>query len=231
MTSGLKRLNLMKSLAGVKWGMDRYILRFYYVYIQSRLDYGSQVYGAASLSLLHKLDVFKKYSHSYSLGSIQVLPSHSPSGRILTVTLMLHPPYLHLHQSCILLQLLCPPLPPPQTEWGTTSWPPTISHTFCRESSLLLCLPPGDSPLFSHSRENFSFGPLVSFLFLDMLVTSHIHNMVKGTLSGARQDSIHHPPAHPIPQLSTHIYTDGSWLPVSPFVSAIFIPVHFITTA
>ncbi|MPC56557.1 hypothetical protein E2C01_050519 [Portunus trituberculatus] len=41
-SSSLKRLNLMKSLAGVKWGVDRCtLLHFYCTYIRNRLDYGS----------------------------------------------------------------------------------------------------------------------------------------------------------------------------------------------
>ena len=113
-TSCLKMSNLIKSLAGVKWGADKHtFFRFFCAYIRSCLDYGCKIYGGISPSFLHKLDVIKN-SHSYSLGGIQILPSHSPSGRILpilTVTLTLHPPCLHLHLTCILSQLPHPSTP------------------------------------------------------------------------------------------------------------------------
>ena len=74
-TSCLKRLNLMKSLAGIKWGADRHtLLRFYCAYIRSCLNYGCEVYGVASPSLLHKLDVIQNTAMRITLGAFKSSP-------------------------------------------------------------------------------------------------------------------------------------------------------------
>ncbi|MPC89018.1 hypothetical protein E2C01_083946 [Portunus trituberculatus] len=65
----------MKSLAGVKWVADRCtLLHFYCIYIQSRLDYACEIYGAASQSLLHKLNVIQNSALRIALGACKSSP-------------------------------------------------------------------------------------------------------------------------------------------------------------
>ena len=54
-----KRLNIMRSLAGVKTGMSRDLLKLYYeTQIKSLLSYGLPIYSSAAPSNLNKLSVF-----------------------------------------------------------------------------------------------------------------------------------------------------------------------------
>ena len=74
----LPRLDLMKSIAGAKWGADRdTLIRYYKVYIQSKIDYGSAVYGSASRTVLARLDVIHHSAIRIALGAFKSSPSLS----------------------------------------------------------------------------------------------------------------------------------------------------------
>lgn len=69
-TSCAKRLNILKRLAGVRWGASRTtLLHFYSTYIQSKLDYGSVIYGSASSSILKPLDTISNTAIRIALGA------------------------------------------------------------------------------------------------------------------------------------------------------------------
>ena len=96
--SCLPRLDLMRALAGVKWGASRAtLLRFYRIFIRSRIEYGCEVYGSASSSLLHHLEVVQNTALRIALGAFKSspvtallaesgLPSLDHKRRTLTVT-------------------------------------------------------------------------------------------------------------------------------------------------
>ena len=57
-TSCMKRLDIMKRVAGKSWGMGMDgLLLLYQSFVRSKLDYGCIIYGSASKTLLSKLDV------------------------------------------------------------------------------------------------------------------------------------------------------------------------------
>lgn len=65
-------LNIMKTIAHVKWGADRAVLlRFYHAIIQSKLDYGCQAYGMASKRCLKMLDPILNDGLRLALGAFK----------------------------------------------------------------------------------------------------------------------------------------------------------------
>ena len=73
-----RKLNLLKVIAGIKWGGDaNTLLGIYQTLILSRIDYGCEVYGTASQSLLKKLDTVHHAALRYCLGAFRTTPSLS----------------------------------------------------------------------------------------------------------------------------------------------------------
>jgi len=74
----LKRLALLKRLAGVKWGSSREnLLHLYQSYILSKIDYGSIVYGSAAPTNLKKLDVIHTTAMRIILGAFPSTPTQA----------------------------------------------------------------------------------------------------------------------------------------------------------
>lgn len=70
-----KALNLLKVLAGHKWGSDTIVLlRIYKALILSRIDYGSIAYGTASKTDLKKLDTIQSTALRVVLGAFRSSP-------------------------------------------------------------------------------------------------------------------------------------------------------------
>lgn len=70
-----ERLNMMKHLAGVKWGASRQtLLKFYKIYIKSKVDYGSIVYDSASQTVLNKLNIIQNTALRIILGAFHSSP-------------------------------------------------------------------------------------------------------------------------------------------------------------
>ncbi len=65
----------MRALAGVKWGASRAtLLHFYRAYIRSKIDYGCEVYGSASPTLLKQLEVVQNTALRIALGGFRSSP-------------------------------------------------------------------------------------------------------------------------------------------------------------
>lgn len=74
----IKRLNIMKCLAGTSWGASREILlKFYTVYIQSLINYGKVIYSSASPSLKHSLEIIRNTGLRISTGARRTTPIKS----------------------------------------------------------------------------------------------------------------------------------------------------------
>lgn len=71
-------LNIMKSLAGVKWGADPKILKLLYIStVRSHFDYGCMFYRNANNSLLRKLDVLQNKALRIITGAMMSSPINS----------------------------------------------------------------------------------------------------------------------------------------------------------
>lgn len=91
-----KRINLMKSLAGVRWSADKKtLLKFYCIYIWSRLDYRCEVYGAASPSILQKLEFMQNSALRIALAAFKSFPVTALQVESSTSSLT------HRHSSCL----------------------------------------------------------------------------------------------------------------------------------
>ena len=55
-TACIKRLDILKKIAGVRWGAKRDLLHYYLATIRPKLMYGSSLYSSAARSLLTRLD-------------------------------------------------------------------------------------------------------------------------------------------------------------------------------
>ena len=70
-----KRLSIMRYLSGSNWGASREIqIKFYIAYIRSKIDYGSQIYSSASLTLLSTIDVIQNSALRIATGAIKSSP-------------------------------------------------------------------------------------------------------------------------------------------------------------
>ena len=68
----LRRLDLMKSIASVKWGAFSKVLRtFYIAYVRAKLYYDSIIYCTASVTNLKKLDVIQNLCLRLMLGALK----------------------------------------------------------------------------------------------------------------------------------------------------------------
>ena len=71
----LKALNLLRVLSSTSWGADRTtLLHLYRSLIQSKLEYGSIVYGSASKSYLQMLDTIHHQGLRLALGAFRTSP-------------------------------------------------------------------------------------------------------------------------------------------------------------
>ena len=70
-----KLINVLRSLAGCEWGADREILHLIYqAMIRSALDYGCYMYGAASKTVLARLDVVQAKALRQCCGAFRTSP-------------------------------------------------------------------------------------------------------------------------------------------------------------
>ena len=77
-TSCSKRLNVMKRLAGVSWGVCReQILHYYLATIRAKITYGSSLYGSAANTTLNKLDTIHNTALRISMGVMSSSPAVS----------------------------------------------------------------------------------------------------------------------------------------------------------
>ena len=73
-----RRIDIMKTLSGVKWGSTtKSQLSFYKIYICSLINYGAGVYNSASQSQLKKLDTIQNAAIRIALGALRSTPTHS----------------------------------------------------------------------------------------------------------------------------------------------------------
>lgn len=82
--SCMKNLNIMKCVAGTRWGANRdTLLQYYRATILAKLSYGSSVYSSASNTQLKKLDVIQNSALRIALGAFRSSPTmslHAESG-------------------------------------------------------------------------------------------------------------------------------------------------------
>ncbi|XP_045122669.1 uncharacterized protein LOC123511112 [Portunus trituberculatus] len=75
-TSCNKRLDVMKRIAGIRWGASRDLLLHYYkTTIRAKMQYASCFYGSAAYSNLLKLDPIQNAALRISMGGHEILPS------------------------------------------------------------------------------------------------------------------------------------------------------------
>ena len=68
-------MNLLKTISGKKWGVDRkQLLRMYHVFIRSQLDYGCEIYGTAKPHQLKKLNSIQNQALRISTGAFCTRP-------------------------------------------------------------------------------------------------------------------------------------------------------------
>ena len=83
-TESTRRLDIMKTLSGVKWGSSSQSqLCFYKIYIRSLINYGAGIYNSASNSQLKKLDTIQNAAIRIALGALRSTPTdalHIESG-------------------------------------------------------------------------------------------------------------------------------------------------------
>ena len=234
-TSCLKRLNLMKSLAGVKWGANKKtLLHFYCTYIRSRLDYGCEVYGAASPSVLSKLEVIQNSALRIALGAFKSSPvtalqaeaslpslSHRRSNILVrTYTKLASSPSCHALHSLLLLQDREPlhgPLP-------YQAHTPFIDRALSFFATLRVT-----PPSFLTLEKTSPVGP---WFPLSSLVTVSLPTQWSKAACPVRGRSSFNMLLHTTYKNTFHIYTDGSRIPSPPSVgAAIYIPSRTLATA
>lgn len=70
-----KILNIMKCMASIRWGADREVLlKVYETLIESRLSYGSIIYGSARKSRLKQLDKIQNAALRLATGAFRTSP-------------------------------------------------------------------------------------------------------------------------------------------------------------
>ena len=73
--SCMKRIDMMKRIAGKSWGSNyKSLIIFYKSYIRSKLDYGCILYNSASQVLLKKLDVIQSAALRIATGAFKSSP-------------------------------------------------------------------------------------------------------------------------------------------------------------
>ncbi|XP_050706946.1 uncharacterized protein LOC126992319 [Eriocheir sinensis] len=231
--SCLPRLNLMRALAGVKWGADRVtLLHFYRAYIRSKIDYGCEVYGSASPTLLLQLQVVQNTALRIALGAFRSsptlalqaeagIPSLDHRRNTKTVTTfhrITSSPHSSLHT--VLSQHRPDPLPAPQAFRAHT---PFITRALSIYTSLSVT-PPPFSPL-AHLSPLGPWFPFPSFISLDL------------QSPWTKADCPHQGKALFLSLLSTKykntffIFTDGSHIPSPPSTSAaVYLPALHTST-
>ena len=236
-TSSLKRLNIMKSLAGVKWGADRRtLLHFYCTYIRSRLDYGCEVYGAASPSILQKLDTIQNTAMRIALGAFRSSPitalqaetsltslSHRRSTLLVRAyTKLASSPSCHALHSLLLRQGREPLRDPIPYQAHT----PFVDRALSFFATIRVTPPP-----FGTLEKTSPLGPwfpLSSMLSLSLQTTTPWSKASCPVLGKNLFNALLHT------QYSSHfhIYTDGSRLPNLPSVgAATYVPSRNLATA
>ena len=70
-----KRLDVMKRIAGTKWGASAStLLKYYNIYIRSKIDYASTVYASASDTVLSQLNKIQNTAIRIALGAMLTSP-------------------------------------------------------------------------------------------------------------------------------------------------------------
>ncbi|GFO37779.1 RNA-directed DNA polymerase from mobile element jockey [Plakobranchus ocellatus] len=74
----LKALNLLRVVGHTDWGVDRAtLLKLYRTQVQSKLDYGSVIYGSAKKHVLRALDPTQNQGLRITLGAFRTSPIKS----------------------------------------------------------------------------------------------------------------------------------------------------------
>ena len=77
-TECIRRLNLMKFLSGTTWGADsKTLLRIYEALVKSKIEYGSEAYGSASISNLKILNTIQNTALRIATGAYRTSPAIS----------------------------------------------------------------------------------------------------------------------------------------------------------
>ena len=94
-----RRLDLLKALSSSVWRASANILRtFHVLYIRSKIDYGSTIYGSANQNYLKKLEVIQNKALRFILGARNTSPIISMQAEAYLPPLNLHRGYLSIKQ-------------------------------------------------------------------------------------------------------------------------------------
>ena len=73
--SCLKKINLMKMMAGGRYGANPAVMREFYIkYIRPKIEYGATIYGSANEGLLNKLEVIQNTAIRIAFGAKHTTP-------------------------------------------------------------------------------------------------------------------------------------------------------------
>lgn len=74
-TSCNRRLDVMKRIAGIRWGANRdLLLKYYLATIRPKIMYGSSIYGSAARTVLTRLDPLQNAALRISMGAMKSSP-------------------------------------------------------------------------------------------------------------------------------------------------------------
>jgi len=221
----LKRLDIMKSLAGTTWGASREsLLCIYKAYILGKLNYGCVLYGSAAVTTLRKLDTIQHTALRIILGafpSTPILALYVESGML---------PLQHMFDASIIRKLAaistseeCHPLYTIYKE--ALNQPVTrgkLNLPFITRAALLCNITHGNLPSFVAVP---ILSPIPPSLDYSGSISLSLPNWKKGDLSQLGVQTFYGILAGKYGN-SLHIYTDGSKLP-DPIstAAAIFVPI------
>ena len=126
-----KRLDIMKRIAGIRWGANREVLlKYYLATIRAKMMYGSSIYGSAAPTTLAKLDPVQNAALRISVGAMRsspVISLHTEAGILPLSTHRRETLYHHLYRNMSLPHLH--PLTTLYTNSGVEQHSPVLPHT------------------------------------------------------------------------------------------------------
>ena len=73
--SCLKKINLLKMMAGGRYGANPAVMREFYIkYIRPKIEYGATIYGSANEGLLNKIEVIQNTAIRIAFGANHTTP-------------------------------------------------------------------------------------------------------------------------------------------------------------
>ena len=218
-----KRLDVMKRIAGVRWGANRdLLLRYYLATIRPKIMYGSSIYGSAAHSVLAKLDPIQTAALRISMGAMRsspVVSLHAECGI----------PPLSTHRRAVLCQQYYHILSLPQSHplavlysnsgvdqhapvWFPGARQPLLVRALQAFNTLGLP-PPPPQPISPHS-------PIPPWLDLSPMFILHLPGLPSRHSTTILAQTLFHQMDKTLFQHHTRLYTDGSHSPSSPSTAA-----------